>query len=492
VDRRRYVRQLSLYSTAVICTLLSIALVVGTGLFWWNYRQFESGRQTTVCTACNAGAANTLRHDVDGKDQNILVMGNDDRAAGLTAKELRELNTGNDGGSLNTDTMMIIHLPADGKKATLISMPRDSYVDIPGYGMNKLNAAYPFGYNSSTGSHLQKVAAGANLLIKTVQNLTGLQIDHYAMVDLIGFYRISNAIGGIKVNMCQAISDPATANGGSGFKAHAGINTIKGSQALAFVRQRHGLPNGDLDRVKRQQYFLTATFRQVFSGNVFSKVSGLLGAVKSSVITDDKLNPLDLGSQMEKLVANNITSYTIPWDGFSDVQVGSVEIVHPAEVQAAVLKWIGNTDPALKTAPLVDPSTVTVSVLNAGSQTNGAAAANAAVLQGQGFTVSNVGDAPTAVTATTIEYADGMQSQAKTLARYVPGALLFKAKVATLTLLIGPDGLKAKPLPLAPSTSSGTPAASSSSAPSSTSPTSATPTPTQTKASKPIDASCIY
>jgi hypothetical protein len=308
------------------------------------------------------------------------------------------------------------------------------------------------------------------------------------MVDLIGFYRISNAIGGIKVNMCNAVSDPATASGGSGFKAHAGLNTIKGRLALAFVRQRYHFPDGqgDLDRVKRQQYFLTATFRQVFSGNVFGKVNGLLGAVKSSVITDDKLSPLDLGAQMEKLVANNIASYTIP-TAFGTADVGSVLIVQPAEVQTDVLKWIGNTDPKLKTATLVDPSTVTVSVLNAGSGQNGAAQTNADVLHSQGFKIGTVGDAPSVVSATTIQYADGMQSKAKTLAQYVPGAVLMKANVGTLTLLIGPDGLKAQPLPTAPQSPS---SSSASNTPSHT-PSSMSPTPRPTRPPRPIDATCI-
>jgi LCP family protein required for cell wall assembly len=494
-DKRLQLKRISLYSTAGVCTLLSLALLVGTGIYWWNYRQFESGRQTTDCTTCVGGSSKST-HDVDGKDQNILVMGNDDRST-LTTQEERYLGLSQDGGSLNTDTMMIIHLPADGKKATLISLPRDSYVDIPDHGMDKLNAAYPDGYNASSGTHLHKVAAGADLLVRTVENLTGLAIDHYAMVDLIGFARISNAVGGITVNMCQAISDPiTTANGGegSGFKATKGLNTIKGKMALAFVRQRFNFPPGpdagDLDRVKRQQYFLTATFRQVFSGNVFSKVNSLLGAVKSSVITDDKLSPLDLGAQMQKLVANNIASYTIPTDGYADVPINgvtaSVVVVHPAAIQSAVYGWIGNVDPKLKTAKLVDPSTVTVSVLNAGTGENGVAQTNADVLKNQGFRLGTVGDAATPVTATRIEYPDGMQGQAKTLAQYVPDALLMKANVKTLTLLLGPDGLTAKPLPTPTQTTTGIPS-SSTPAPSTT-----TPTPTKTpKPPKPIDVSCI-
>ena len=154
-------------------------------------------------------------------------------------------------GSISTDTMMIVHVPANGSKATLISLPRDSYVDIPGYQKYKLNAAYPDAYAATPGSLAAKRTAGAAELVKTVQQLTGLTIDHFVQVDLLGFYRISNAIGGVPVNMCAAVKE---AN--SGIDLHKGLNVIEGKQALAFVRQRYGFPNGlgDLDRVQRQRY----------------------------------------------------------------------------------------------------------------------------------------------------------------------------------------------------------------------------------------------
>ncbi|HEY3738156.1 MAG TPA: LCP family protein, partial [Jatrophihabitans sp.] len=461
-DRHFRFKQISLYSTATIATLLSIVIVVGTGIYWWNYREFNQGiNKISISSSDNVGP-NTPK-DIDGKDQNILIVGNDDRSTATDA-ELRALKTGRDGGSLLTDSMMLIHVPADGRKATLISFPRDSYVAIPGYGMNKLNSAYADAYNAANGTHEQKVAAGANLLVRTIENLTALHVDHYVQVDLIGFVRISDAIGGIKVNMCEAVNDPATTTGGSGFKAAKGPTTISGPRALAFVRQRYNYPldsgeDGDFGRIKRQQYFLTAAFRQVFSGNVFSKIQKLFGAVKQSITVDGNLDPLDLGRQMQNLTANNISAQeSIPWDGFNnDSPVGSVVVVHPAQVQTFVFKLIGATDPKLKTATLVDPSTVTVSVLNAGSGENSTAQTNATVLQKQGFSLGTVGDSPDPVTATTIQYAEGMQDEAKTLAQYVPGALLMKTNVKALTLLLGPDGLKAKPLPKPAQTSTGTP-----------------------------------
>jgi LCP family protein required for cell wall assembly len=157
--------------------------------------------------------------------------------------------------------MMVLHAPADGRKATVIGIPRDSYVAIPGHGMNKINAAYAFGYHDG---HQNKSTA-ARLAVETVQNLTGLAIDHFVQVDLIGFYRISKVIGKVHVNLCAPAKE---AN--SGIDLPKGVSQIDGKQALAFVRQRYGFPNGlgDIDRIHRQQYFLSAAFRKISSAGM--------------------------------------------------------------------------------------------------------------------------------------------------------------------------------------------------------------------------------
>jgi LCP family protein required for cell wall assembly len=114
--------------------------------------------------------------------------------------------------------MMVLHVPADGRKATVFAIPRDSYVAIPGHGMNKINSAYAFGYNDGNGNK----STAARLAVQTVQNLTGLTIDHFVQADLIGFYRISNAIGGVQVNLCAAAKEK-----NSGINLPKGISTIK-------------------------------------------------------------------------------------------------------------------------------------------------------------------------------------------------------------------------------------------------------------------------
>ena len=341
------------------CTVLSVILLVFAGTYWWKFHQFSAHLDRVDISGSQAST------DIDGSDTNILVVGNDDRTD-MTDAEVHQLHTGRSGGSLNTDTMMIIHIPADGSRATLISLPRDSYVDIAGYGKNKLNSAYPAAYTAAKGSLNDKRQAGANLLVRTVQSLTGLRIDHYAQVDLLGFYRISNALGGVEVNMCTAVSEQK-----SGIHLHKGVNVIEGVQALAFVRQRYGYPNGlgDLDRVKRQQYFLTAAFRKVTSAGILLnpfKLQALLKAVQSSLFVDTGLDPLALGRQLQNLTANHIVGRTIPTDGFADTNVGSVVVVNPAQVR----DWIKN----LVNPPKAKPTThATTARASTGSGTASAA-----------------------------------------------------------------------------------------------------------------------
>jgi LCP family protein required for cell wall assembly len=320
-------------------TLVSITLLVLAGYVWYTFRDVNEGvKRIEVKVGVQPSQA---VKEYNGKDVNILLVGNDDRS-NMTDKEVRELHVGRDGGSLATDTMMIVHIPANGKKATLISLPRDTWVSIKGRGMGKLNSAYADAYVNTNGSQDQKRQAGANALIDTVSTLTGLTIDHYIQVDLLGFYRISKAIGGVPVNMCHAVNDTVAYNrstgqdGGSGLKLSKGKHVLKGVQALEFVRQRHNLPHGDLDRVRRQQYFLTAAFRQVASVGVLFKLRSVGDAITRSVFLDKGLNLLDLGRQLENLTANNIAGKTIPTTPGTLDDGTSVLFTNPAKVKRFV------------------------------------------------------------------------------------------------------------------------------------------------------------
>ena len=461
----------------LLAAALSLVVLVGSGWAWATYRNFTANiKRVTITSTSKAEAKN-----IDGTAQNILIVGNDDRDSATDA-ELAQLGTTRDGGSYNTDTMMLLHVPADGSKATVISFPRDSYVAIPGHGMNKLNSAYVDGMNDSNGDK----AKGASLLISTIENLTGLSVDHFVQVDLLGFYRISNAIGGVQVCLNEGARpakyvgeegagidagyepDGHWVNSYSGINLPAGKSTISGTQALAFVRQRHGLPAGDLDRIKRQQYFLSAVFRKLVSGGTLLnpiKLQKLLKAVTSSLTMDQSLDPLKLAQQMQNLSAGNVTFTTIPLSGDNpNSPVGDVVEVNTAAMAAFVNKLIGNpSDDAIAKAKAADPSTVTVTVIN-DTNSNGLEQTNAAALQKLGFKTSVPAATSDVEAQTLIKYPAGDEAQAKAVQAAVPGAVLQQtSSVSGVTLVLGNNGVQVKSL--MPATSSSSAASSASSAP---------------------------
>jgi LCP family protein required for cell wall assembly len=443
----------------IVAALMSLSILVGTGVAWKFYRNLTSNIHTVDVFGKNSSLGTAP--DVDGSDQNILVIGDDSRA-GATAEELQELSTEDDGGSNNTDTIMVLHVPADGSQATIISFPRDSYVEVPGFGMNKINAAFALG-QQATGT----IAGGVDLLGQVIYNLTGLKMDHFVEVGLLAFLRISNAIGGVQVNLCAAVQDDF-----SGIDLPAGVQTIQGKQAVAFIRQRHGLPGGDLDRVVRQQVFLSAAFKKLSSAGYLldiGKLNSLINAVSSSLVVDTGLNLLTFASQMSDLTSGNIRTATIPVSGTPTITVGgsplSIVQLNMAAIPAFISELIGQPDAYTK-AKVVAPSTVSVSVID-DTSAGGAAAPAIATLQSAGFTATQL-SSPDVAATTTISYPDGLEAQAKTLAQYIPGAQVARSSTVTvLTLVLGTDGiLPAIPTPAAttkPSTSSA-PAASSSAA----------------------------
>ncbi|MGI8880141.1 MAG: LCP family protein [Jatrophihabitans sp.] len=431
----------ALLGVRVVAALVSLAILVGAGYAWASYRQFNSTVQRV--NAINKSVA--PKKDVDGKDQNILLVGIDDRDS-ISAKERKEIGVPSDGGSNNTDTMMILHVPADGKQASVISFPRDSWVTIAeGFGKAKLNSAYADGVQKYGKSK------GWQVLVETLQNLTGLTIDHFLAVNLLGFYNISNAVGGVQVCLTRSYTAAET---NASLPLPKGHFTISGKTAIAFVRQRDNLPRGDLDRIVRQQYFMSAMFRKIASAGTLLnplKTQKLIKAVASSLQLDDTLDVLKLGQQMSDLTAGNLRFTQIPTTGG---MVGNTSVQNiTTDVPAFARKYFGleNTS-ALSKAKVVAPSTVSVDVRNASGRGHWAAT-NAAVLKNVGFATSTGDHDPT--TTTQIQYRSGMESQAKTLAQYVPGAtLVLSTSVTKLTLILGSDGKQAKSTP-SKSTSSG-------------------------------------
>lgn len=408
----------------VLAAMMSIAVLAVSGYAWATYRSAVG--HITHLSALPTTNNHAGKSDVDGSDQNILVIGDDSRN-GLTAAQLAKLATQSDGGGVNTDTMMVIHVPADGSQASVVSLPRDLWVDVPGHGHHKLNDAFNLGSNAQS----DKVSrtAGFRLLIETISAVTGLHIDHFVEVNLWGFYSISEAVGGIQVNLCQAVNDSY-----SGVNLPAGVSTIKGTQALAFVRQRHGLVNGDLDRVRRQQYFIGAVFRKLQSANILLnpiKLNHLLNAVTSVLTTDPGLDPIKLADQMRSLTAGNLKFTTIPITGEPRIDGQDVVTYDPATVKAlfATLSHPKPVHPkptarprSTPTPTTESPSKVAVSVRNANGA-GGIATRTAAALRSRGFRATLGNDLPNQ-SATEIHYTASEITAARTLAKVIPTARL--------------------------------------------------------------------
>ncbi|PSL52646.1 LytR family transcriptional attenuator [Saccharothrix carnea] len=164
-------------------------------------------------------------------------------------------------GAANTDSVVLARVGADGA-VSAASLPRDSLVDIPGFGQGKLNSAYARAHAAAQAEGRDGAAAGVEALKRTVEALTGVAVDHYAALEMAAFSTLADAVGGVEVCLKRPARDPF-----SGVDLPAGSQSLTGAQALAFIRQRHGLANGELDRIVRQHVFLRALATKVVQGD---------------------------------------------------------------------------------------------------------------------------------------------------------------------------------------------------------------------------------
>ncbi|WP_433265338.1 LCP family protein [Actinosynnema sp. CS-041913] len=384
---------------------MSAAVLLVTWYGWSYLRDIDEGIVTTDVIPSSVAEQGAARKPLDGAID-ILLVGVDSRtdAQGnpLSDEVLALLNGGVADGTLNTDTMILVHIPQDGTRAVAISFPRDAYVEIAdGFGKHKLNSAMVRQKNETSQrlrnegvadeARIEREAtqAGRRTLIKTIEGLTGgaVTVDRYAEVNLASFYEVTKAIGGVDVCLNKATSD---SDSGADFRA--GQQTIAGAEALSFVRQRGGLPGGDLDRIVRQQVFIGALARKVLSTGTltdFDKLEQLVTAVKKSVVLSERWNITEFAEQMQGLVSGNIQFRTIPVGPPTDTWYdGNVLPVDPAAVRQFI-KGLA-TDPApTSTVPSTTPSgppasAITVQVINS-SGVVGQAANLLEVLANKGF-----------------------------------------------------------------------------------------------------------
>jgi len=263
--------------------------------------------------------------------QNILLVGLDCDADAPVSDTLRHCNPdeGTDLSDLEnaratgnrSDVIMVLHVSEDGSKAQLVSIPRDSYVEVPGHGRTKINAAFSYG--------------GPSLLAATVEKATGLYITHMAVVDFHGFKGISNAIGGVQVYVKDEIRVPGTGQ----VAWRQGWQTIKGDDALAYVRTRYGLPRGDFDRVQRHQNFLRAVMQRTQSMSVLANpvaVTKLVQEVTGNMAVDSNFKDseiLDLTFAGLQLRTDDVSYATVPYEGSAMINGASVVLLREKEMR---------------------------------------------------------------------------------------------------------------------------------------------------------------
>ncbi len=231
----------------------------------------------------------------EGAPLNILVAGVD-RRAGLTRRQELELHVGANTGELNSDTLMLVHVsPAHGR-VTVVSLPRDSWVNVPGHGMNKINAAYGLG--------------GPKLMVQTVEQATGLTVNDYVEVNFLAFVKVIDALGGVNICLPVALDDPS-----SGIHLSAGFHHVNGITALEYARDRHSFPNEDLTRIADQQSLIATAFTKILSSGTLTnpiRLAHLLNTVLPALRADKGLNVSALADEMRGISPHNVVFVTVP------------------------------------------------------------------------------------------------------------------------------------------------------------------------------------
>jgi LCP family protein required for cell wall assembly len=277
----------------LLLVILTLGLLVGAGLIagaMWLQHNYDSNIERFGDPFQNLDN----RPAVVAKDaQNVLLLGSDSRiSAGDPNAWVR--------GAQRTDAIMIAHIPANRSYVTVTSIPRDSWVNVPGYGMNKINAGFSFG--------------GPALMVKTVEDYTHVHIDHVVILDFTGFKDVTDALGGVNITIAQSTHDERNT-------WQAGTQAMDGETALKYVRQRHNLPGGDFDRVKRQQNWIRALAQKALSKGTLTnplKLNAVLSAVTKSAAVDDGFTIGEMRAtalSLRDVKTSNITFMTAPVAG---------------------------------------------------------------------------------------------------------------------------------------------------------------------------------
>lgn len=423
--------------------VLAVLLAAAGGAGLWVYQSLD-GNIHSADIDSKLGGDRPANSSPGSK--NILVVGSDSRD-GDNEKYGKGLPT------MQSDTLMVMHVAADRKWATVVSLPRDSWVLIPacdrGDGTTSSEHRFKINEAFAVGGTGGGVAGAAACTIKTVEANTGLRIDHFMSVDFQGFKGMVNALDGIEVCPETAIHDT---------KAHldldAGCQTVKGENALGYVRTRYSVGDGsDLGRIGRQQEFMEALAAKAQTKLTSpTALYGFLDSATDSLTTDKALagvKPLTaLASELKSIPGDRLTFLTVPnYPREADVPADKANVVwqypQAADLFSALAKdrevhkksvEAGSENPLYAAA-------VRVRVLN-GTGRAGEAAKAAELLRTVGFTVVGTGNAPKNTDNTSVTYPGGLERQGRALASRLPGTPASPDAESTpgeVTLTVGGD-----------------------------------------------------
>ena len=293
---------------------------------------------------------------------NILVAGVDQRA-GLSHHQEVVLHVGND-VSTNSDTLMLLHVSADRSRVTMVSIPRDSWVNIPGHGMSKINAAYGLG--------------GAKLMVQTVEQATGLTINDYVEVDFLGFVKVIDALGGVNICLPQAVDDTY-----SGLRLAAGEHHVDGIVALAYARDRHSFATSDLARIQDQQKLLSSALTAAIHSGLLAnpvKLSHFISAALSALTVDQNLNVSALADQMRGISSQDVRFMTVPLGNYDyHAPDGEAAVQWAPQAAGALFEKLRNDQDL---APATPAASKPASAATSGGSTAAGSASTAPVAPG--------------------------------------------------------------------------------------------------------------
>ena len=302
--RRRRAWRIGLISVLAVV----LVLVLGVGALGLWLRHSLGSKIETIDDPFAAISTRAPQQSVGANQKpatNILVLGSDSRISAGDPSQW-------EAGAQRTDAIMIVQVSGDRQEVSVVSIPRDTWVEVPGYGQAKINAAYSYG--------------GPSLTIQTVEQLTGVHIDHFVIADFESFEALTDEIGGVVIDLKtpQTLADT---------QFPAGAQRLNGAQALAYTRERKSLPGGDFDRINRQQAWMRAIVAQVLHGGILTdptKLYGFLSAVTQTMAVDEGFTIDEMQSlaiDLRGLRSRNINFLTIPTAGTGTSEDGQSIVV---------------------------------------------------------------------------------------------------------------------------------------------------------------------